>query len=171
MIAHFYRIGARWRRAARSARLLARVLIVALRGLYRSWRIQGPTAHPAFRRHRHAAYRQLWAKLEDVYWKLRESNSDRMALCALLRDVDSFLANNSLYIREADQALFTHYILSLYRLGGAIARMNQNDSAAARDSDGAPTANTFATISGLTEDAVDLRNRVLRRLGHTLPAN
>jgi hypothetical protein len=171
MIARLSRIGERCRSALRAARLLTRVLFVALRGLYRSWRAQDPTAHPAFRRARHAAYRQLWAKLENVYWTLRESNSDASTLRALLRDVDAFLAETFLYVRETDQVLLTQYTLSLQRLSRARHAMTENDVANVRDSNGGPARNMFATIDDVTQEAVSLRNRVLQELRHTLSAN
>jgi hypothetical protein len=171
MIARLHHMGERCRRAARSARLLSRVLFVALRGLYRSWRVQQHIADPTFRKHRHAAYRRLWIKLESVYWKLRESNTDASTLRALLCDVDTFLANNFRYVREADRPLLTRYIQSLHCLREVSIRVNESDIAVARDSSGGPAPNMFATTDGVTQEAVDLRNRVLQKLGHTLSAN
>jgi len=170
MIAYLHHVGQRCWRAARSARLLTRVLFVAFRGLYRSWRAQEPAADPAFPKHRHAAYRRLWIKLENVYWKLRESNTDAFTLRALLCDVDAFLADNFRYMREADQALLTRYVQSLHRLGGASVQGNESDIAVPRDSSGGPAPNMFATTDGVTQEAVDLRNRVLQKLRHSLSA-
>jgi hypothetical protein len=170
MIARLHRMGERCRRAARSARLLARVLFVALRGLYRSWCAQDPTAHPAFRRARHAVYRQLWAKLEKIYWKLRESNSDASTLRALLRDVDAFHAQNLLYVREADQALLTQYVQSLQRLRAAACPLINNEPAA-WGSIAWPTPARFVDINTVTQEAVDLRNRVLQQMRCALPSD
>jgi hypothetical protein len=171
MIARLNRIGERCRSALRAARLLTHVLFVAFRGLYKSWHGHDPSALPAFRRATHAAYRQLWAKLENVYWKLRESNSDASALRALLRDVNAFLAENVLYIREADQELLTQYILSLQRLRRATHHANENDSAALWGGIGESTLSTPANIDGVTRKAVDLRNRVLMRIRQALPVD
>jgi hypothetical protein len=171
MIAHLNRIGGRCRRSLRTARLLTRVLYVALRGLYRSWRTQDPITRPAFRNARRTTYRQLWARLETVYWKLRESNSDASTLGALLRDVNAFLAENFLYIREADQELLTQYILSLQRLRRAIHHTNENDSVALWRGIGEPTPSALANIDDVNRKAVDLRNRVLMRIRHALPVD
>jgi hypothetical protein len=170
MIDPLHRMGERCRRAARSARLLTRVLFVALRGLYRSWRAQDPTAHPAFRRARDAAYRQLWAKFDSLYWKLRESNSDASTLRALLRDVNAFLAENFLYVREADQELLTQYVLSLQRFRAAVCPLVNNELAA-RESPAWPTPTRLVDINTVTQEAVDLRNRVLQQIRRALPPN
>jgi hypothetical protein len=168
MIAQLHHMGERCGRAARSARLLTRVLFVAFRGLYRSWLAQQPTVDPAFRKRRHAAYRRLWIKLESVYWELRESNTDALTRRALLRDVDAFLADNFVYVREGDRALLILYIQSLHRLGEVSIQVNGSDVAVARDSSGGPTPNVFATTDCVTEAAVDLRNRVLQKVRQTL---
>ncbi len=168
MTARLHRMEERCRRAARSACLLTRVLFVAFRGLYRSWRAHDPTAHPAFRRARHAAYRVLWAKLDNVYWKLRESNRDASTLRALLRDVNSFLAENCLYVREADQELLTQYVLSLQRFRGAVCPLINNEPAA-WESTGRPTPARLVEINVVTQEAVALRNRVLQQIRRALP--
>jgi len=171
MIDRLHHMGERCRRAAHSARLLTRVLFVAFRGLYRSWLAQQPTVDPAFRKHSYAAYRRLWIKLESVYWNLRESNTDALTRRALLRDVTTFLADNFVYVREGDGALLTRYIESLHRLTEAGVRVDENDVAVAWDSNGGPAPNMFATTDGVSQEAVDLRNRVLQKLRHTLSAN
>ena len=168
MIARLHRMGERCRRAARSARLLTRVLFVGLRGLYRSWRAQDPTADLAFRRARHAAYRELWAKLDNVYWKLRESNGDASTLRALLIDVNAFLAENFLYIREADEELLTQYVLSLQRFRVAVCPLTDNEPAAWEGTE-RPTPARFVDINGVTQEAVDLRNRALQQIRRALP--
>ena len=161
-------MGERCRRALRVTCLLTRVLFVALRGLYRSWRAQDPIAHPAFRRATHAAYRQLWTMLEDVYWKLRERHNDAPTLRARLRDVNAFVGENLLYIREADQVLLTQYILSLQRLRGASHPMNENDAFAVWEGTGERTPSTVADAA--IQEAVGLRNRVLQELRDALAA-
>jgi hypothetical protein len=156
-------MGERCRRAARSARLQIRVLFVALRGLYRSWRAQDPTADLAFRRARHAAYRVLWAKLDSVYWKLRESNGDASTLRALLIDVNAFLAENFLYVQEADQELLTQYVLSLQRFRAAVCPLINNERPPS-ESTGRPTPGPLVEINVVTQEAVALRNRVLQQI-------
>ena len=170
MIARLHRMGERCRRAVRSARLLTRVLFVALRGLYRSWRAQDPTADLAFRRARHAAYRELWAKLDNVYWKLRESNGDASTLRALLIDVNAFRAENFLYVREADQELLTQYVLSLQRFRAAACPLLNNERPA-WESTGRPTPARLVEINVVTQAAVALRNRVPQQIRRTLPPN
>jgi hypothetical protein len=168
MIARLHRMGERCRRAARSARLLTRVLFVALRGLYRSRRAQDPTTHPAFRRARCTAYRTLWAKLDNVYWKLRESNGDASTLRALLIDVNAFLAEKLLYVRAADQELLAQYVLSLQRFRAAVCPMLNNEPAAWQ-SPAWPTPTRLVDINTITDEAVDLRNRVLQQIRRALP--
>jgi hypothetical protein len=170
MTARLHHIGERFMRKARKARLLTRVLFVAFRGLYKASRAQHPVAGPALRKHRCAAHRQLWAKLENVYWKLRESNSDALTLRALLRDVDAFVANNFASAPETDQALLARYIQSLHRLREVSVQGNESRVAVAWRSDGGPHPNTLAAPAGVQE-AVDLRNRVLQKLRHTLSSN
>jgi hypothetical protein len=166
MIARLNRIGERCRSALRLTRLVSRVLFVALRGLYRSSCAQDPTADPAFRRAKHATYRKLWAMLEDVYWKVRGSNSDAPTLRAMLRDVNAFVGENFLYIREADHVLVTQYILSLQRLRRTSHPMNENDASAVWEGTGGRTPSTVADSA--IQEAVGLRNRVLQELRHAL---
>jgi hypothetical protein len=170
LIVRLNRIGGRCRSALRAVRLVTRVLFVALRGLYRSWRAQDPAADPTFRRARHAAYRQLWAMLENVYWKLRESSSDASTLRALLLDVDTLLAQIFLYIRESDQALLSQYVQSLQRLGAAAYPSARNEpvaweNTARRAPDG------LVDIDSITQEAVDLRNRVLQQVRRVMPSD
>ena len=153
-----------------AARVLTRVLFVALRGLYRSWRVQDPTARPAFRRAGHAAYRQLWAKLETVYWSLRSRNSDASTLRTLLGDVNTFLGENFLYIREADQELLSQYILSLQRLRAANHPIDENDTGAIWEDICGWMPGAVADVDGVIQEAVALRNRVLLQLRCALPA-
>jgi hypothetical protein len=171
MIARLNRIGERCRSELRAMRALTRVLFVASRGLYRSWGAQDPAAHPEFRRARQAAYCQLWAKLENVYWKLRERNGDALTLRALLRDVNVFLAENLIYIRQADRELLSQYILSLQRLRAASHPMNENFPIAAWEGICGRVPNPAVPIEGDIEETVSLRNRVLLQLRLALPSN
>ena len=170
LIARLNRIGERCGSALHAARVLTRVLFVALRGLYRSWRVQDPTARPAFRRAGHAAYRQLWAKLETVYWSLRSRNSDASTLRTLLGDVNTFLGENFLYIREADQELLSQYILSLQRLRAANHPIDENDTGAIWEDICGWMPGAVADVDGVIQEAVALRNRVLLQLRCALPA-
>jgi hypothetical protein len=170
LIVRLNRIGGRCRSALRAARLVTRVLFVALRGLYRSWHLQDQAADPTFRRARYAAYRQLWAKLENVYWKLRGFNSDASTLWTLLHDMDTFVAQNSLYVREADQALLTQYVQSLQRLRAAVCRLIP-DEPATLEGIARPAPARFVDINAFTQEAVDLRNRVLQQMRRMLPSN
>ena len=171
MMARLNRIGERCSSELRALRLLSRVLFVALRGLYRSWCAQDPTSLPAFRRARRAAYRQLWAMLEDAYWTIRERNGDGPTLRARLRDVNAFVGENSLYIREADQKLLSQYILSLQRLRAANHPMNESDAVAVWEDICGRMPSTVADIDAVIQEAVGLRNRVLLQLRRMLPAN
>jgi hypothetical protein len=166
MIERLHRMGERCSRVARRARLLARVLFVALRGLYRSWRAQDPTADPAFLRTRHAAYQLLWGQLENVYWKLRESSSDASLLRTLLRDVDAILAENFLYVREADRRVLTQYVLSLQRFRTAACELINDEPALGGTTRLTPTL--FVEINIITQEAVDLRNRALQQVRRLL---
>jgi hypothetical protein len=167
VIARLTRLGDRCRSALHSARLLSRVLFVALRGLFRSWWQQDPTVHPAFHRAQELAYRQLWAKLDTVYWALRARNGDAVALRALLRDVNALLAENFLYVRNADQVLLSQYILSLHRLRAAACPLLTNEAAAWAGT-AQPRPTRLVDINTITQEAVDLRNRVLQQMRRAL---
>jgi len=164
------RIGDRCRSELRALRVLTRVLFVAIRGLCRSWRAQDPAANPAFCRARHDAYRRLWAKLENVYWKLRERNGDAPTLRAQLRDVNAFLADQLPYIRQADRELLNQYILSLQRLRAASDPMNENSPVVAREGICGPMPRAAALVDGVIKETVSLRNRVLLQLRFALPS-
>jgi hypothetical protein len=167
VIARLSRLGDRCRSALRSGRLLIRVLFVALRGLCRSWWKRDPAVHPAFRRARDLAYRQLWAKLDDVYWALRARNGDAAAVRALLRNVSVFTRDNFLYVRDADRVLFSQYILSLHRLRAAVCPWVTHE-AAARGGTAQPGPTRFVDVNTITQEAVDLRNRVLHKMRRAL---
>lgn len=169
MIAYVNRMGEHCRTTLRAMRLVTRVLFVALRGLYRSRRAHDPTARPAFRRVRRAAYRQLWAMLENAYWKLRVCHSDASTLRTLLRDVNAFLGKNILYIREADQVLLTRYMLSLQRLRAVICPLVSREPTP-WERNAPPTPAPFADIVAVTQEVVDLRNRVLQQMRRMLPS-
>jgi hypothetical protein len=170
MIATLIRISKRCRIGLRAGCLLARVLVIALRGLLRSWRAQDPTADLFFRRNRHAAYSQLWAELERVYWRLREPQGNAPTLRELPRDVDTFIGSTFLYIRETDQELLVQYVLSLQRLRDAICLLIDNDPAA-RESAARPTLSRFVDINAVTQETIDLRNRVLQQIRRALPSD
>ena len=167
MIIRLSRLGDRCRSALHSGRLLTRVLFVALRGLCRSWWNQDPAVHPAFRRARDLAYRQLWAKLDHVYWTLRARNGDAVALRALLHDVNVFASEHFIYVRGADQVLLSQYIFSLHRLRAAVCPL-LTDEAAAWESSGRTGPRPFVDINTITQEAVDLRNHVLQQMRHAL---
>ena len=169
MIARLNRIGERCRSALRVTRLVSRVLFVALRGLYRSWRAHDPTAHPAFRRATHAAYRQLWIMLENVYWKLRARNTDSPTVRALLSDVNNLFLQSVLYVQPADQAVISQYILSLQRLRATSCLVKEHKAAEAWETNGPPAPGSFASIDLVTAEVIELRNRVLQNMRRALP--
>ena len=169
VIATLNRIGQRFKSALRFTCLLTRVLFVALRGLYRSWRAQDPTAHATFRRASHAAYRQLWRMLENVYWKLRARNTDSSTLRALLRDVNTLFLQSVLYVQPADQAVISQYILSLQRLRATSCPVKENGVAEAWETNGPRAPGSFANIDLVTAEVIELRNRVLQKIRRALP--
>ena len=151
----------------RTLHLLSRVLFVALRGRYRSSLTPDPTSYPVFRRARCTAYQQLWAKLENIYWKLRGCNGDTPTLRGLLRDVNAFLAENRLYILGSDQELLTLYILSLQRLKVAVWPL-PNKASAAWESTAQLMATRFVNVNTITREVAELRNRVLQQIRHAI---
>jgi len=169
VIATLNRIGQRFKSALRALRLLTRVLFVALRGLYRSWQAQDPTARPTFHWARHAAYRQLWTMLENVYWKLRAPNTDSPTVRALLSDVNELFLQSVLYVQPADQAVISQYILSLQRLRATSCLVKENEAAEAWEANRLPAPGSFANIDLVTAEVIELRNRVLQKMRRALP--
>jgi hypothetical protein len=108
--------------------------------------------------------------LENVYWKLRESNSDASTLRALLLDVDTLRAQVFLYIRESDQALLGQYVQSLQRLGAAACPLANNEPAAWENT-ARRAPDWLVDINSITQEAVDLRNRVLQQLRRVLSSD
>ena len=169
VIATFNRIGQRFKSTLRALLLLTRVLFVAVRGLYRSWRAQDPTAHPTFRRARYAVYRRLWTMLENVYWKLRARNTDSPTVRALLSDVNDLFLQSVLYVQPTDQAVISQYILSLQRLRATSCVVKENEAAEAWETNRLPAPGSFANIDAVTAEVIELRNRVLQKMHRALP--
>jgi hypothetical protein len=108
--------------------------------------------------------------LETVYWQLRESSSDASTLRALLLDVDTLLAQIFLYIRESDQALLSQYVQSLQRLGAAAYPLAKNE-AVAWENTARRAPDGLVDIDSITQEAVDLRNRVLQQMRRVMPSD
>ncbi len=108
--------------------------------------------------------------LETVYWQVRESSSDASTLRALLLNVDAFLAQIFLYIRESDQALLSQYVQSLQRLGVAACPLAKNEPVAS-ESTARRAPDGLVDINSITQEAVDLRNRVLQQVRRVVPSD
>jgi|SRR5450755_247419 len=166
MIARLHRIGKRFRSSVRSGWILARVLFVALRGLYKSWWVRDRTADITLRRSSRAAYRQLWAKLENVYWKSRATNNGGLEAAALLQDADAFLTGHLRYFRASEHASLAHYIGALRRLENTTDTVSDTLVSTRSIGDGRTSMN--ATRQRVAQATNDLRNQMLQKLRHTL---
>ena len=168
MIALLYSAAERFASELRSLQLLWRVLFVALRGLYLSRRGLDPAGPARLLRARRAAYRTLWALLEDPYWRLRRHDTDDATVRALLCKVSTFLGENFLAIRGADQTLVSQYLLSLRRLTETIHLRRSDPIKPLWEVTAATASTTSVDFIAVLQETVELRERVLRKMRREL---
>ena len=98
---------------------LAGTLVVALIGLYQWRRQRHDSRNSASFEARRKAYENLWLKLEEINIKLREEASNP-TLFRLLRGVNTFFLQNSLWFEDREQKLINDYVAALDRLRTAV---------------------------------------------------
>jgi len=98
---------------------LAGTLVVALIGLYQWRRQRHDSRNSASFEARREAYENLWLKLEEINIKLREEASNP-TLFRLLRGVNTFFLQNSLWFEDKEQKLINDYVTALDRLRTAV---------------------------------------------------
>ena len=92
--------------------------IIALTGIvvgYYQWkRSQEQKRHDAFVAENRTTYIELWHKLEDVHVKLRTNTVSLDDFRIAVRDVNSFILRNSLYLDDLDRTLSNEYLNRVY---------------------------------------------------------
>lgn len=90
---------------------------------YRQWKSQRDLARSQkFQGDRELAYKQLWEKLEDVHLKIRTDSTSKSEFDELLKDVNTYLLRNSLYIEKTDQKITAEYLDSVWKVNQLIAK-------------------------------------------------
>jgi len=98
---------------------LAGTLAVALIGLYQWRRQRQDSRASAPLEARRRAYENLWLKLEEIHIKLREE-APNPTLFELLREVNTFFLQNSLWFEDKEQKVINEYVTALDRLRTAV---------------------------------------------------
>jgi hypothetical protein len=78
---------------------------------YRQWKRQQDTTRTGdFRTERQKTYKELWEKLKDVHVRLRTKAVATEEFRSLLRDVNSYILQHSLYLEKDDHHLANQYL-------------------------------------------------------------
>lgn len=90
---------------------------------YRQWKSQRDlTRSQKFQGDRELAYKQLWEKLEEVHLKVRTDSVGKREFDDLVKDVNTYVLKNSLYIEKTDSKLSTEYLDSVWKVSQLIAK-------------------------------------------------
>lgn len=90
---------------------------------YRQWKSQRDlTRSQKFQGDRELVYKELWGKLEDVHLKVRTDSVGKSEFDELVKEVNTYLLKNSLYIEKTDTKLTTEYLDSVWRVSQFVAK-------------------------------------------------
>jgi len=105
--------------------------MVALLGFYQ-WRKQyGHPSRSLNAEARRKAHEALWQKLEEINLKLRDHDDCNPELYRLVREINTFFLQNSIYFDDEDQQPINDYVAALDRLRAAIFTAGDDDATAA----------------------------------------
>jgi hypothetical protein len=139
---------------------------------YRQWKKQQDTARTSeFRLERQKTYKQLWEKLEDIHVQLRTQRVDTDEFRSLIRDVNSYILKQGLYLEAGDQRLANQYLSKVRDFtdhaatcNSAVVRNNAADTVIVSP-DGSESIHELIKIQ---EEAMALREEILVRYRRVL---
>lgn len=132
---------------------------------YRQWkRQQESTRHASYVTEKQSAYKGLWEKLEEVHVKLRTEDVHISEFNNLLRDVNSYILKNSLYLDREDQVLSNQYLKDVYRYKEIVTGSDDADAKSefAITGPGMPVE-TVREFKLLHDEVDQIRNRIIER--------
>src|ERR1041384_1705607 len=84
---------------------------------YRQWkRQQEASRYSTVFTEKQSAYKELWNKLESVHIKLRTGDVSLAEFNNLVREVNSYILKNGLYIEEKDRQLSSQYLKAVFKM-------------------------------------------------------
>ena len=132
---------------------------------YRQWRRQQESSRRAtFFTEKRSAYKGLWEKLEEVHIKLRTEEVSISEFNGLLRDVNSYILKQSLYLEPQDQALSNQYLKTVRRYAEIVLGSGNEEAIEemAVTGPGLPIE-TVKEFRALHEERDRIRNRIIER--------
>lgn len=107
---------------------LVGTILVALLG-YRQWkRQQDATRSGGFQSQKQQTYKELWDKLENIHVRLRTETVGNEDFRSLVRDVNSYILKNGLYLENDDQQLADQYLSKVREFTNLVAASNSPDA-------------------------------------------
>jgi len=135
---------------------LVGTLVAVLIGFYQ-WRKQrNEPTRAAGAEARRKAYEGLWQKLEEINIKLRDTEDRNPELYRMIKDINTYFLQNSIYFDDKDQAPLNEYVAALDRLRTAIFTHGDEDVTHAWTR----TVINLASVSGEIEEASETVNRL-----------
>lgn len=107
--------------------LLGTVLAVLIG--YRQWKRQQDTTRAGeFTSRKQQSYKELWEKLENVHIRLRTEAVGSEEFRSLVRDVNSFILKQDLYLEKDDQQLANRYLSKVREFTELVAACDSPDA-------------------------------------------
>jgi hypothetical protein len=75
-----------------------------------------------------AAYQDLWTRLQEIHVKLRVEEVDLIQFTVLLREINSFMLKQSLFISSEDRGLAASYLQALFEFKEALSASGGEDA-------------------------------------------
>ncbi len=142
---------------------------------YRQWKKQQDTSrYSTFVTEKHAAYKMLWEKLEEVHIKLRTDSVSYSDFNNLVREVNSYILKNALYLEEQDKELSNQYLKSVFRFKEIISESGDDDAQEAMNVTGNMPLNTIKKIKELQtimEEVNKIRGTIIERFKKIIGGN
>lgn len=141
--------------------LLGTILTIVIG--YRQWKRQQDAPFVSAKQ---SAYKGLFEKLEEAHIKLRTEEVDLNKFRDLVRDVNSYILRNSLYLDERDRTLSNTYLDALYRFKEIVMESGDEDTEQAMtDTRAIPTkvSNIARELRDLAFDIEVTRQIIVKR--------
>lgn len=132
---------------------------------YRQWKRQQVSSRSAtFLAEKQSAYKALWEKLEEVHIKLRTEEVGISEFNGLLREVNSFVLKQSLYLEPQDHILSNQYLKTVHRLAEIVLASGDEEAQEemALTGPGLPYE-TIKEIKSLFDEVDRIRNSIIER--------
>ena len=132
---------------------------------YRQWkRQQEVSRYSTIFTEKQSAYKELWDKLESVHIKLRTEEVSLTEFNDLVREVNSYILRNGLYIEEKDRRLSSQYLKAVFKMKEVIAKSGDDEAETAMHlTDLGPDEVTAKEILSVMRAVDESRNLILER--------